>query len=81
MIWTSWRLRPSSSWAPMAKGVTDWPVALASSAARWRGADAAVVGLGAGNGVFYVGLISALEPCAGVGSLNTALSRDDLWMN
>ena len=36
---------------------------------------------GAGNSVFYVGLISALEPCAGVGSINAALSRDDLWMN
>ena len=62
------------------EGVTDWPVALASSAARWRGAEAAVVGLGAGNGVFYVGLVSALEPCAGVGPINAALSRDDLWM-
>ena len=35
MIWTSWRLMPGSSWAPKAKGVTDWPVALESSAARW----------------------------------------------
>ena len=35
MIWTSWRLMPGSSWAPKAKGVTDWPVALASSPARW----------------------------------------------
>ena len=35
MIWTSRRLRSGSSWAPMAKGVTVWPVALASSAARW----------------------------------------------
>ena len=64
----------------MAKRVKDWPAVLASSAARWRDAAAAVVGLGAGNGVFYVGLISVLEPCAGVGSINSALSRDDLWM-
>ena len=35
MIWTSRRLRPGSSWVPMANGVTVWPVALASSAARW----------------------------------------------
>ena len=64
------------------EGVTDWPVPWrAARAARWRGAEAAVVGLGAGNGVFYVGLVSALEPCTGVGSINAALSRDDLWMN
>ena len=35
MTWTSRWLMPGSSWAPMAKGVTVWPVALASSAARW----------------------------------------------
>ena len=35
MIWTSWWLRPGSSWVPMAKGLTVWPVALASSAPLW----------------------------------------------
>ena len=41
------------------------------------GTEAAVVGLGAGDDVFYVCSLDALEPCAGVGAVNAALGRDD----
>ena len=45
------------------------------------GAKAAVVGLGSGDDVLDVGLLSALEPCDGVGSIDVALSRNDLGVN
>ena len=48
---------------------------------RTGGAEAAVVGLGAGDDVFYVGLLGACEPCPGIGSVDAALGRDDAGFN
>ena len=48
---------------------------------RTGGAEAAVVGFGAGDDVLNIRLLDAFEPCPRVGAVDAALCLDDLGFN